>query len=103
MANPVRNSYVAECFWAGVREEDLRALDRRVGASIVAVAGDREPVRYLGWLRVIDDDVVLVLFDGPIGRIRRVVDQSEIPFSRILQVAHGPWPPNPRTDEEEPQ
>ena len=103
MANPVRNSYVAECFWAGVREEDLRALDRRVEASIVAVAGDREPVRYLGWLRVIDDDVVLVLFDGPIGRIRRVVDQSEIPFSRILQVAHGPWPPNPRTDEEEPQ
>ena len=100
MANAVRNSYVAECFWAGVREEDLRALDRRVEVSIAAVAADGEPIRYLGWLRVIDDDVVLVLFDGPIGRIRRVVDHAEIPFSRILQVALGPWPPNPRTDKE---
>jgi hypothetical protein len=45
----------------------------------------------------------LVAFEGPIGRVRRVVDHAEIPFSRILQVAHGPWLPNPRTDEEVPQ
>jgi hypothetical protein len=100
MANAVRTSYVAECYWSGVREEDLSALDRRVGASVGAVAGDGEPVRYLGWLLVIDDEVVLVLFDGPIGTIRRVAEHAGIPFGRILQVAHAPWPPNPRVDEE---
>jgi hypothetical protein len=103
MANAVRTGYVAECFWTGVQEEDLRELDRRIEASVMAVAGDGEPVRYLGWLLVIDDEVVLVAFEGPIGRVRRVVDHAEIPFSRILQVAHGPWLPNPRTDEEVPQ
>jgi hypothetical protein len=87
----VRDSDVAECFWAGVREEDLRAPDRRAEASIVVVAGDGEPVRYLGWLRVIDDDVVLVPFEGPTRRIRRRADHPEIHFSGILQshTRHG--------------
>jgi Ethanolamine utilization protein EutJ (predicted chaperonin) len=95
MANPVRTSYVAECFWPDVREADLRELDRRIKASVVAVADDREPVHYLGWLLVIDDEVVLVLFNGPIGTVRRVADHAEIPFGRILQAAHAPWPPDP--------
>ncbi len=103
MAIAARTSYVAECFWTGVQEADLHELDRRIEASAMAFAGDGEPVRYLGWLLVIDDEVVLVLFEGPIGRVRRVVDHAEIPVSRILRVAHGPWPPNPRTDEEVPQ
>jgi hypothetical protein len=100
MANAVRTSYVAECFWSGVREDDLRGLDRRIEASIGAIAGDGEPIRYLGWLLVIDDEVVLVLFDGPLATVRRVVEHAEIPFGRILQVARAPWPTNPPADEE---
>jgi hypothetical protein len=100
MANTVRTSYVAECFWPGVHEEDLRELDRRIEASVEAVAGDGEPVGYLGRLLVIDDEVVLVLFKGPIGTVRRVAEHAEIPFGRILQAAHAPWPPNPPIDEE---
>jgi hypothetical protein len=101
MANAARSSYVAECFWAGVREEDLGALDRRIAASVVAVAG--EPVRYLGWLLVIDDEVVLVLFEGPVATVRRVAEHAGIPYGRILRAAHPPWPPNPATDEEVPE
>jgi hypothetical protein len=100
MANAVRIRYIAECFWSGVREEDLRALDRRIGASVGAVGGEGEPVHYLGWRLVIDDEVVLVLFDGPIGTVRRVAEHAGIPFGRILQVAHAPWPSNPPVDEE---
>jgi hypothetical protein len=96
-------SYAAECFWAGVQEDALRELDRRIDASTVAAAGDGEPVRYLGRLLVIDDEVVLVLFDGPIGRVRRVVEHAEIPFGRILQVTHSSWQPNLTTDEEVPE
>jgi hypothetical protein len=100
MANTVRTSYVAECFWPGVHEEDLRELDRRIDASVVAVGGDGAPVRYLGWLLVIEDEVVLVLFKGPIGTVRRVAEHAEIPFGRMLRAAYAPWPPNPPTDAE---
>jgi hypothetical protein len=99
MANTVRTN-VAECFWPGVHEEDLRELDRRIEASVVAVAGEGRPVRYLGWLLVIDDEVVLVLFKGPIGTVRRVAERAGIPFGRILQAVQAPWPPSPATDEE---
>jgi hypothetical protein len=97
MANAVRTGYLAECFWSGVQEQDLRELDRRVVASVAAV---NEPVQYLGWLLVIDDEVVLVLFDGPIGTVRRVAKHAGIPFGRILQVAHASWPVDARTHEE---
>jgi hypothetical protein len=100
MANTVRTGYVAECFWPGVHEEELRELDRRIAASMRAVAGDAEPARYLGWLFVIDDEVVLVLFEGQLGKVRRVVERAQIPFGRILQAAHAPWPPSAPTDEE---
>ena len=98
MANAMRTSYVAECFWAGVQEEDLRELDQRIEASVGAFTRDGELVRYLGWLLVIDDEVVLVLFEGAIAPVRRVAEHAEIPVGRILQAAHASWPPKPHTD-----
>jgi|KBSSwiStaDraftv2_1062776.scaffolds.fasta_scaffold180758_3 hypothetical protein len=89
MANAVRTSYIAECFWAGVQEEDLHELDRRIAASVRAITDDGEPVRYLGWLLVIDDEVVLVLFEGPIRTVRRVAEHAEMRFDRILQTARS--------------
>jgi hypothetical protein len=99
MADTVRTN-VAECFWPGVHEEDLRELDRRIEASVVAVAGEGKAVRYLGWLLVIDDEVVLVLLQGPTGTVRRVAERADLPVGRILQAVHAPWPPSPPTDEE---
>jgi Ethanolamine utilization protein EutJ (predicted chaperonin) len=103
MADTLRTSYVAECFWPDVDEEDLQELGRRIEASVLAVAGNGEPVRYLGWLLVIDDEVVLVRFEGPIATVRRVAEHAEIPFGRILRAAHAPLSPNPPTDEEAPE
>lgn len=100
MANAVRTFYVAECFWAGVRETDLRDLDQRIEAAVLATSGHSEPVRYLGWLLVIDDEVVLVFFEGPMGTIRRVAEHAEIPFERILQAVRAPRRPSKSTDEE---
>ena len=99
MVHAVRTKYVAECFWDGVREDDLRDFGRRIQASVVAV-GDGEPVRYLGGLLVIDDEVVLLVFEGSIGTVRRVAEHAQIPFGRILRVTYAPWPPNARADEE---
>jgi hypothetical protein len=91
------STYVAECFWAGLRAEDLPEMHRRIEAAVV---GDGGSVSYLGWLLVLDDEVVLVLFEGTRGAVQRVAEHAELPFGRILQVAHALRPPNPRTDEE---
>lgn len=83
--------YVAECFWAGVRESDLSELDHRIEQSVSESAGRGESVRYLGALLIVDDEVVLCLFDGPIAMVRRVAQRAGIPFERILTSSRSPW------------
>ena len=63
-----------------------------------APAGDGEPTRYLGGLLVIDDEVVLLAFEGPMGVVRRVVDHAQLPVGRILRVAYARWPNRPTDD-----
>jgi hypothetical protein len=87
-------AFVAECFWAGVGEQDLHDLDRRIAAN-----GAFAKVRYLGRLHVLDDEVVLVLLDGPIAAVRRLAEAAEIPFERLLPVSFA-LGPNPTADEE---
>lgn len=96
MANAVRSRFVAECFWAGVREQDLRELDRRIVAEL------GPPVRYLGRLLVFDDEVVLIVLEGPVDAVRVVAERADIPFERLLGVSYAPWPV-PIADEEETQ
>jgi hypothetical protein len=80
-------AFVTECFWPGVRESDLRALDDRVHAQ-----ADGEQVRYLGSLLMREDEVVLCMFEGDAEAVRRVAEQAAIPFERILAAAQSPWP-----------
>lgn len=102
MANAARTGYIAECYWAGVREPELDELDRRIEATVTeASSGRGAPVRYLGWLLVHDDDVVLVLFEGPVATVRHVAEHAEVPFERLLKVSYPPRP-NPIADEEVP-
>jgi hypothetical protein len=88
MTRPARTTYVAECFWSGVAEDDLRELDRRVDAS-VAEGGD-DSVRYLGSMLIVDDEVVLCLFEGPLAAVRRVAQRAGVPFERILRSTRVP-------------
>lgn len=79
--------YVAECFWPGVDETAVRALDARAGAT-AAELGD---VRYLGSILMREDEVVLCLFDGTEEAVRRAVERAEVPFERILEVTESRW------------
>jgi len=87
-------SFVAECFWPGVSQEDLRALDERAEASAAELTRDGEPIRYLGSILMRQDEVVLCLFEGSAAAVRRAAEQARIPFERILGVAHSPWSPS---------
>ena len=77
MAEPVA-SYVAECYWPDVREEEVRTLDRRIVDSLV------DDVRYLGSVLIRDDEVVLCHFEGTADAIRRVAAQAHVPYERLL-------------------
>jgi hypothetical protein len=85
-------SYVAECFWPGVRSSDLHALDVRALARAAACSRAGEDVRYLGSILLRDDEVVLCRFQGSEAAVRRAAVEAEIPFERILAAAQSPWP-----------
>ena len=84
-------SFVAECFWPGVSQEDLRALDERAEASAAELTRDGEPIRYLGSILMRQDEVVLCLFEGSASAVRRAAEQAGIPFERIIESTQSPW------------
>ena len=71
-------SFVAECYWPDVREEDVRNLDQRIAASLT------HDVRYLGSVLIREDEVVLCHFEGTADAIRRVAKRAGVRYERLL-------------------
>ena len=67
-------TYVAECFWPGVSEHDLSALDERTQACVAELSRGGENVRYLGSLLLRADEVVLCRFEGDDDAVREMVE-----------------------------
>jgi len=84
-------SFVAECFWIGVTDDDLRGLDERAARAIDRIGLDGETVRYLGSVLMRADEVVLCFFEGTAEGVRRAAEDAAIPFDRILETASSPW------------
>jgi hypothetical protein len=76
---------VVECYWPGVVESDLQALDERLQASTAVLRARGEPIRYLGSILMRADEVVLCQFEGTPAAVREVAERSEVPFERILE------------------
>jgi uncharacterized protein DUF4242 len=95
-------SFVAECFWTGVRREDLSALDERAQKSAGGLASEGEQVRYLGSMLVREDEVVLCFFEGSAASVRRAAEQAQIPFDRILETTGSHWPVSPAATDDAP-
>jgi len=74
------SSFVAECYWPDVHEEDVRALDQRIAASLA------DDVHYLGSVLIAEDEVVLCQFEGTAEAIRGVAEQARVPYERLLAV-----------------
>ena len=85
MAIPNGASFVAECFWAGVTESDLVALDRRVEICVAGMTRDGEMIRYLGSMLMREDEVVMCFFEGSAESVRRAAQLAKVPFERILE------------------
>jgi len=79
------STYVAECFWPGVTEVDLGALDRRATASAAEASRAGDSVRYLGSILIRVDEVVLCRFEGGADAVRLVAERAAIPYDRIVE------------------
>ncbi|MGA8015896.1 MAG: hypothetical protein WCB85_08275 [Candidatus Dormiibacterota bacterium] len=89
-------SFVAECFWIGVTEDDLRALDERTHACVADLVGAGEDVRYRGSMLMRADEVVLCRFEGQETSVRLAAERAGIPFVRIVEISESPWMWGPR-------
>ena len=74
----LHESYVAECYWPDVQDEEVRTLDQRIAASLA------DDVHYLGSVLIREDEVVLCQFEGTADAIRRVVERAGVPYERLL-------------------
>ena len=84
--------FIAECYWVGVKQDDLTALDRRAESCVARMIQAGESVRYLGSMLMPEDEVVLCFFEGSAPTVRQAAEQAEIPFERILESTHSRWP-----------
>jgi hypothetical protein len=95
---PASTSFVAECFWPGVSEDDLEALDERAAASADELRRDGRPVRYVGSILMRKDEVVLCRFEGPAGAVREAAERARVPFERILETTSARRAPEDNPD-----
>ncbi len=92
MDGSIEATYVVECFWPGVSEADVHALDHRAQAAAAALAGDGARVEYLGSILVRDDEVLLCLFEGSPEAVRLAAARAAITFERILEATDSTHP-----------
>ena len=90
MTAAVGSEYVAECFWPGVNERDLNAMDVRAAVAAKQLASKGRAVRYLGSLLFQEDEVVLCMFVGEEPAVREAAGAARIPFDRIVASARSP-------------
>jgi uncharacterized protein DUF4242 len=84
-------NHLAECYWPGVQERELEALDERAHSSAAHLSEQGRTVRYLGSLLMREDEVVLCLFAGSADAVREAAELAEVPFDRIVSADRSPW------------
>lgn len=87
------HGFIAECFWPGVTDADVEALDARVATAAERLARHGEPVRFLGSILMRDDEVVLCQFEGTGESVRHAAEEAQVPFERIVEATHSRMTP----------
>ena len=83
--DPAGGEFLVECFWPGVSIADVDELDRRVRQVALRSRRRGVPVRYLGFLLMPDDEVVLFEFQaGSAEVVAQTSAQAGLPFQRVV-------------------
>lgn len=89
-------TYVVECFWPGIDEDQANVALVQMAAARKEV-GTANQVRAVGCIVVPSDGMALFLFDGPsatsVAEVGRLI---QLPFDRVVESLHvglQPCPP----------
>jgi hypothetical protein len=94
--------FVAECFWPGVNERDLRALDTRVNEEVAVLAAQGNALSYLGAMLMREDEVVLCEFEGTAAAVQIAVEHAAVPCERLVEITSSPHRISTTDDPEKP-
>jgi hypothetical protein len=84
--------FIVECFLPDADEGDLVAIDARA-AAVAEQRGEAPELAYRGSILIIDEEVILCLFEGTtVDAVRIAAQQAEIPFERVLAATSCSWP-----------
>jgi hypothetical protein len=83
-------TFVVECFWPGVDQRSVDALNDRAAAAAQSLVAEGQEVRFVGSILLPDDEVVLCEFEGEEAVVREASETAEIPFARIVKSARSP-------------
>jgi hypothetical protein len=79
------STFVVECYWPEITEEQAREALSRV-APLQVSSGPADEVRSLGCILVPSDGMVLFLFRGPSeDLVRERSERAEVPFDRVVE------------------
>ena len=80
-------TFMAECFWPGVTEQQLADAGARAGQAAQAISSNGGLARYLGSILVPADEIALCLFEAPsLDAASELNRRAAIPFERILEI-----------------
>jgi hypothetical protein len=83
-------TYLVECFWPGVDDDAVYALNVRAASAARRLAAAGHAVRFVGSILLPEDEVVLCEFEGTEPLVRRASEAAAIPFARIVKSARSP-------------
>ena len=79
-------SFIAECFWPDVREEQVEAAAARVQRGVDDLSRRGRPITFVGTILVPDDETVFYLFERASAEtVREACEQASIPVGRVVR------------------
>jgi hypothetical protein len=93
-SDPAALTFMAECFWPGVTEQEVANASARAGRPFREPGSTGDFARYLGSILVPTDEIAFFLFEATSLEAATDANQrAEIPFERILEVVRreSPW------------
>jgi hypothetical protein len=81
-------TFVVECYWPGITEEQVREALSRVAPPPVS-GGPANEVKSVGCILIPSDGMALFLFrGGSDDLVRDWSENAEVPFDRIVESIH---------------
>lgn len=85
LANRAGNSYLVECYWPGINDQELTTAARRIEAAATQLRCAGANVWFVGSILMPADETVFCLFHGNEPEIRAVSLHASIPIERVVE------------------